>query len=117
MVKKDTVSEKLDKIIELLETSINQKDRDFFMQKIQNKVLIDNLRESLQSDPVSLGILNLADGSHSYTELKDTVANEVGVAEITVRRRIAELADTGLISGIKIGREVFYQNTGIIEGG
>ncbi|MHA1972630.1 MAG: winged helix-turn-helix domain-containing protein [Candidatus Hodarchaeales archaeon] len=97
------ISEKLDLIISLL--------------KIQNEDKIHELRKSIQDDVVSSKIIELAKGTMTYTELKTKVAQETNVAEITVRRRISELADKGIISGTKVGREVYYDNAGIIEGG
>jgi len=83
--------------------------------KIENSEKIKELRANVDKDPASKKVLEYADGTLSYTDLKNKVAYEVGVHEITVRRRIVELTDKGLIAGRRSGREVYYYNTGIIE--
>lgn len=97
----DQISKKLDKIAALLKISLKKE--------------LSALRKEIEKDKVSMIILEIADGSISYSELKTKVAEQVGVSEITVHRRISELAENGLIFGRRDGREVFYTNTGIIE--
>ena len=73
------------------------------------------LKKEIEKDKVSIKIIELADGSLSYSDLKKRVAEEARVSEITVHRRISELAQNGLILSERRGREVFYSNSGIIE--
>jgi len=101
-----------EKLVESLERKL---DVIISLLKIENSEKIKELRIQINEDIPSKLVLEYADGTLSYTELKNKVANDGGVHEITVRRRIAELADMGLLIGSKRGREVYYSNTGIIE--
>ena len=99
--KLDEINNKLDVLISLL--------------KIGVKKELTEISTKLREDPVSIKLLELADGSIKYRELKDKVAEITGVHEVTVRRRISELAEMGLIFGKREGRDVYYINSGIIE--
>lgn len=95
------INNKLDQIIVLFKFSLSDK--------------IDKYIKEIENDKVSKKILEIADGSLSYTELKDKVSELIGVHEITVRRRISELSRKGLIVGQKNGREVYYTSIDIFR--
>ena len=83
--------------------------------KIDLNEKLSALKSEIEHDEVSKKVLEYADDTLSYTQLKYKIAEELDVHEITVRRRIAHLSNKGLISGRRVGREVYYLNSGLIE--
>lgn len=95
---------------------INRKmDALISLYKIGLKKELDKLSNEIKKDKVSQKILELADGSLSSGELAEKVAEKIEVSEITVKRRISELSDNGLLISRRDGLKVFYINSGIIE--
>ena len=83
--------------------------------KIGLRKELEALTAEVKKDKVSQKILELADGSLSSGDLASQVHESIGVSEITVKRRMAELSEKGLILSHRDGLKVFYINSGIIE--
>jgi len=94
------INEKLDLLISIIKLS-NQND------------LLD-MKNKIKDDKVSSKIIEYADGLKSYGELAFIVSNELSMAEITVKKKIAELKEIGILKSFKKGKETFYENSGII---
>jgi len=95
---------------------INRKmDALISLYKISLKKELDMLSDEIKKDKVSQKILELANGALSSGELAEKVADKIGVSEITVKRRISELSENGLLISHRDGLQVFYTNSGIIE--
>ena len=94
------ISYKLDQLITLL--------------KLSNMDTLKKVSAELSRDRVSKKILELADGTLSYSDLTKKVSKELGVAEITVKKKIAHLREMGLLLPKRRGREVYYENTGLL---
>jgi Mn-dependent DtxR family transcriptional regulator len=47
--------------------------------------------------------------------LSKQVADELAIAEITVKKKIAELKDMGLLKTVKKGREAYYEKSGLVD--
>lgn len=73
------------------------------------------LTNEIKKDKVSLKILELADGSLSSGDIAKKVHELLGISEITVKRRLSELSEKGLILPKRDGQKIFYTNSGIIE--
>jgi len=97
----ESIDKKLDILIALLKISISEQ--------------LNVLKSEVEHDEVSKKVLEYADDTLSYNQLKHKVADDLGVHEITVRRRITYLSNKGLIIGRRVGREVYYKNSGLIE--
>ena len=95
------ISHKLDQLIILL--------------KLSNRDVLNQFKREVQRDRVSARILELADGTLTYSELSKKIANEMDVAEITVKRKISRLREMGLLIIRREGRQVFYENSGLFE--
>jgi DNA-binding transcriptional ArsR family regulator len=83
--------------------------------KIANKKTLDEARSKIQGDKTAAKILELCSQPISYMELAKQVAVQTGVAEITVRRRISELKESGILVTNRRGKEVFYTDSGLIS--
>ena len=94
------ISYKLDQVITLL--------------KLSNMDALKKVSAELSRDRVSKKILELADGTLSYSDLTKKVSEELGVAEITVKKKIARLKELGLLLPRRRRREVYYENTGLL---
>jgi DNA-binding transcriptional ArsR family regulator len=83
--------------------------------KLTNRDIIRKAKEEITNDPVSSKVLELADGTLSAISFKQKIANETKVSEKTVERRISELLDMGALFTIRKGREIFYENSGLLD--
>lgn len=110
MTKKGKIDE-----IELLKNINRKMDSLVALTKIGLSKELEALTAEVKKDKVTQKILELADGSLSSGDLASKVHELIGVSEITVRRRISELSEKGLILPHRDGLKVFYTNSGIIE--
>jgi len=95
---------------------INRKmDALIALTKIGLRKELSALTDEIKKDKVSQKILEMADGSSSSGELQEKVARIIGVSEVTVKRRISELSEKGLLLYHRDGLKVYYTNSGIIE--
>lgn len=95
------ISRKLDQLIIL--TKLNRLD------------LINQYKTEIRNDAISAKILNYSDGSLSYSKIYKTISKELGVAEITVMKKMSELREKGFLVTERKGREVFYDKSGLFE--
>jgi len=100
---------------ELLREINRKMDALIALAKISLSKELKALTAEVKKDKVSQKILELADGSLSSGDLASKVHELIGVSEITVKRRISELSEKGLILPHRDGSKVFYTNSGIIE--
>jgi len=97
-------------------SEINRKmDALIALMKIGLRKELEALTTKVKKDKVSRKILELADGSLSSGDLAGKIHELLGVSEITVKRRISELSEKGLILPHRIGSKIFYTHSGIIE--
>ena len=66
-------------------------------------------------DPTSRKIIELADGTREYNVLTEEVAKITGKSKRTVKRRISELSEKGVIKGKRAGRKVYYETTDLFK--
>jgi len=98
----EEISHKLDQLISLL--------------KLSNFDALNKVARGIMKDKVTKKILELtADGSLSYSNLAKKVSDELGVAEITVKRKISRLRKIGLLIPKRRGKEVYYENSGLLD--
>ena len=82
---------------------------------LSNKAELQKIKEDLKKDKIAQALISKADGTLSYSELAKKVANELKVAEITVKKKISDLKSLGIIIGYRKGREVYYQVSTLFE--
>lgn len=100
---------------ELLREINRKMDTLVALTKIGLSKKLEALTTEVKKDKVSQKILELADGSLSSGDLASKVHESIGISEITVKRRMSELSEKGLILPHRNGLKVFYTNAGIIE--
>lgn len=102
-------------MIQLLRDISRKLDRLIVLYKLSNRTTLEDYKKQLARDKVYTKILELSDGSLSYSDMSKKVAKELSVAEITVRKKMAELKDMGLLVTTRKGREVYYENSGLLD--
>jgi DNA-binding transcriptional ArsR family regulator len=83
--------------------------------KLSNRSAIRAYRDEIGKDEVSKKILDLTVDPLSYSELIRKVSEAAGISEVTVKRKIPELREMGLLATMRQGREVLYENTGLLD--
>lgn len=101
--------------VKLLGEISTKLDQLIVLFKLSNKETLDSYRKKLAADKVYLKTLELANDPRTYSELSTRVANELSVAEITVRKKMSELVDMGLLLRKREGRNVYYINSGLLD--
>ena len=96
-----------------LKDVIKRLDLLIALLKSINDEKIQAIKQQILRDPVSRKILELADGTKEYNFLAEEVANATGRSIRTVKAKFSQLSDKGAIQGIRKGRKVCYQNTGL----
>jgi len=79
--------------------------------KIGNREVIDKFQAEIKKDRVSKQILDLADGTLSYSNLVKAVAQNKDVAEITVKKKISNLKNSGFLLTKREGNAVYYEKS------
>jgi len=108
------MTEPLSDNAKLLKEISHKLDQLIVLGKLTNRDILEQFGKEIRRDPVSSNILDYADGSLTYSDLSKKVAEETGSAEITVKLRISKLKEMGLLVSRKEGREVYYENLGLI---
>jgi DNA-binding transcriptional regulator PaaX len=90
-------------------------DQLIILTKLNSIEIIKQYKAKIRRDKIAAKILDYCDGSLSYSKLVENVAKELGVAEITVRKKISELKDMGFLVTERKGREVYYDKSGLFE--
>jgi Fic family protein len=95
------LEEKLDLLISLL--------------RIAHREPLQSEHDAVLTDPISKAILDESGGWVSAGELQKAVAQKAKTSVPTVKRRIAELVERGLLKRVGGGAHVEYRTTGLIE--
>ena len=90
-------------------------DQLILLLKLSNQATLDEFRKEIKKDHVSARILELADGTLSYSDISKKIASEMNVAEITVKKKISTLREMGFLITRREGRNVYYENSGLFE--
>jgi biotin operon repressor len=91
------------------------------LDEIITLLMLSNLRElrkvkaEIMKDKIAKAIISNADGTVSYSDLAKQIAEDLGVAEITVKKKISDLKSMGILIGQRKGREVFYEVSTLFE--
>jgi len=101
--------------LEILKEIAGKLDQLIILLKLSNKDSLDRFKREVKRDAVASRILEMADGTLSYLELTKKVAEEMKVAEITVKRKISRLKELGFLIGRRKGKEVYYENSDLFE--
>jgi len=102
--------------LEVLKEISHKLDQLIVLSKLSNQKVIEELRQQVEKDPVSSKILELTINPLSYSELSKRVADDTKAAQRTVKRKIASLKASGLLVTKRSGKEVYYENSGLLGG-
>lgn len=90
-------------------------DQLIILTKLGNLNIIAEYKTRVRGDKVSGKILDYSDGSLGYSELCEKISKELGVAEITVMKKVSELKEMGYLVTERRGRKVYYDTSGLFE--
>lgn len=90
-------------------------DQLIILTKLNSLEIIEKYKSKIRHDKISAKILDYSDGSLSYSELIEKVSKELGIAEITVMKKISELKGMGFLVTERKGRKVIYDKSGLFE--
>ncbi len=72
--------------IDVLREISRKLDQLIILLKLSNRNVLNQFKREVQRDRVSARILELADGTLTYSDLSKKVSEEMGVSEITVKK-------------------------------
>lgn len=98
-----------------LKDVVDRLDQLITLWKIANIDVLKKTKKEIMKDVVSKKILQLADGTREYSALADEVARATGKTSRTVKDRMADLVEKGAIKGVRKGRKVYYEITGLYD--
>lgn len=99
----------------LLEEISNKVSQLISLTRLANSDLIRKKKEEVNKDLVCVRILELSDGTLPSNQFKQKISTETNVSEKTVQRSISELIDVGALIAVRKGREIYYQNSGLLD--
>jgi len=105
----------MSKAEEILKEISHKLDQLIVLTKLGNLNVIADYKRKILGDNVSAKILEYSDGSLSYSQLAEKVSQELDVAEITVKKKVADLKDMGFLITERRGKQVYYTNSGLFE--
>jgi DNA-binding transcriptional ArsR family regulator len=100
---------------EILKEISHKLDQLIILTKLNNREIIEKYKTKIHGDKVFAKILDYSDGSLSYSKLCNKVSKELGVAEITVMKKVSELKEMGFLVTERKGKEVYYATSGLFE--
>lgn len=110
----DKVVEKLDEIIKKMDFLISLEEQSNNLIKLSNQTALIEIKKKINADEVSSMIFKYADGTRSYGELAREISYELGKAEITIKKKISELKELGILTISKKGKETYYERSGVL---
>jgi DNA-binding transcriptional ArsR family regulator len=112
---KGRVDKGMSEQLETLREISRKLDQLIILTKLSNLDIISGYKSRIRGDRMFGKILDYSDGSLSYSDLCDKVSKELGVAEITVMKKISELKEMGFLVTERRGRKVYYDTSGLFE--
>lgn len=106
-----TMSKQLDTLKEIS----RKLDQLIILTKLSNLDIIAEYKAKARGDKVLGKILDYSDGSLGYSELCEKISKELGVAEITVMKKISQLKEMGFLVTERRGKKVHYATSGLFE--
>ncbi|MEE9224141.1 MAG: BlaI/MecI/CopY family transcriptional regulator [Thermoplasmata archaeon] len=86
-------------------------DELIILGRISNLATLEEFGRDIKRDKVARAIIEVADGTLSYSEIAKAVSSRAPVSERTVKGRISELVKKGILTRRREGREVFYERS------
>lgn len=98
---------------EILKEISYKLDQLIILTKIGNQDVIEKYKFRVRGDKVFDKIVSYSDGTLSYSELCEKISKELGVAEITVMKKLSELKEMGFLVTERKGKQVYYKSSGL----
>jgi DNA-binding transcriptional regulator PaaX len=98
---------------DILKEISHRLDQLIILTKLNSMETIEKYKAMVRGDKVSSKILDYSDGSLSYSDLCEKVSKELGVAEITVRKKVSNLKEMGFLVTEREGKRVYYTTSGL----
>jgi len=90
-------------------------DQLIILTKLSSQDIIEKYRAKVRGDKVFAKIINYSDGTLNYSQLSEKISKELGVAEITVMKKLSELKEMGFLVTERRGKQVYYKSSGLFE--
>jgi len=100
---------------EILKEISHKLDQLIILSKLNSLEIIEKYKTKIRGDKVFAKILDYSDGSLSYSEICEKVSKELGIAEITVMKKVSELKEMGFLITERKGKKVYYAKSGLFE--
>lgn len=100
---------------EILKEISYKLDQLIILTKLGSQDLIDKYKSRVRGDRVFDKIVSYSDGALNYSEICEKISKELGVAEITVMKKMSELKEMGFLVTERKGRQVYYKSSGLFE--
>lgn len=101
--------------LDFLKDISHKLDQLIILTKLSNREIIAKYKTRIEGDKVYAGIMNFSDGSLTYSDICKKVSVELNVAEITVKKKVAELKEMGFLVSERRGKQVYYLQSGLFE--
>lgn len=85
------------------------------LTKILNKDKVDLVRQKIAQDKEHSAILETCQQATSFSDVLSKVRGATGAAETTIKRRLAELREAGVVITSRQGKEVYYVDSGLFD--
>ena len=84
------------------------------LSRLANKERIEAYSNQIEQDAIYAKILEITMEPTTYGNLSRLVAEATNAAEITVKRKVADLREIGAVAVQRQGRDAIYENTGLL---
>jgi DNA-binding transcriptional ArsR family regulator len=100
---------------EILKEISHKLDQLIILSKLNSLEIIEKYKTKIHGDKIFVKILDYSDGSLSYSKICEKVSRELGIAEITVMKKVSELKEMGFLITERKGKKVYYAKSGLFE--
>lgn len=90
-------------------------DQLIILMKLSNLSRLQEIKKQLERDRIASRISEYTGSPISYSDLSARVSRDLGIAEITVKKKISTLKEMGILFTSRIGREVYYESSGLLD--
>jgi len=88
-------------------------DQLILLMKMSNREKLNEAKRQLQQDREYTRILEICAEPIAYGDIVNQVVSATGVSERTVKSKIAQLRELGVLVASRRGREVYYVDSGL----
>jgi len=102
--------------LEVLKEISRKLDQLIALWKVSNREVLEKAMNEISRDKIAAKILEITrENPQTYSNIAERVAEELGVAEITVKLKISKLKELGFLTAQRKGRAVYYESLRLWE--